>query len=63
MKYETAWYCVECDHELTNHERMYSYGRCPYCGYKSLFACTIVETYEAKRGSIKEKRSWWQFWK
>lgn len=59
MKYKTIWFCIECDHKLTDHERMYSHGRCPYCGFKHKDACTIVKTREeAKR--IEEKK-WYQF--
>ena len=61
-RYYNAWFCVECDAELTSGQRMYSDGRCPECGFKHKSAGTIVQTYEKgfRYKTIKSKH-WWQF--
>lgn len=46
----TDWYngykCKKCDEILTYHQKMYSNGRCPSCGFKFSNAVTIVTTIE-----------------
>ena len=44
--FATQFFCVECNKELTTDQRMYSFGRCPFCGYKDKGTGTIVETNE-----------------
>jgi DNA-directed RNA polymerase subunit RPC12/RpoP len=50
----TRWYaiyrCVDCNKLLSDHERMYSDGVCPYCGFRGENAATIVDT---KNGSAR----------
>ena len=60
-RYHNAHFCVNCDEELSSFERMYSDGRCPYCGFKHPSSCTIVRT---KEGFYYYERvaPWWKFW-
>ena len=58
---KTAFFCVNCNGEITNCQRMYSHGRCPLCGYKDLSAGTIVHVAE-KGYRLKRQVSWWKFW-
>lgn len=44
--YKTLFFCINCNEELTYKQKMYSYGRCPKCGFKDKNAATIVQTYE-----------------
>ena len=60
-KWFTAWFCNDCDHRLSNHEKMYSHGRCPYCGEKGPGACTIVNTY-SKAVRFCRTRPIWKIW-
>lgn len=60
--YLTAWFCKNCDHEMTFSVKMGSYGRCPYCGNKGINACTIIDTYE-KAYKLKKINPIWMFWK
>lgn len=59
------WYnvesCKHCDKVLTNTEKMYSNGRCPYCGVKGGSAGTIVNTNEHAARSVYEKGYWLGF--
>jgi predicted RNA-binding Zn-ribbon protein involved in translation (DUF1610 family) len=57
----TAWFCFDCNAELSWNTVMYSYGRCPHCGEKSGYGATIVNTRE--RAYYKERIApWWKFW-
>lgn len=61
MSYKTAWFCVNCDREMSYHAVMYSHGRCSMCGFKGEDAATIVETYEKAYKIIKEPSGkWWK---
>lgn len=33
MPWVTIYYCTSCNEELTNRERLYSHGTCPFCGH------------------------------
>lgn len=44
--WQTGFLCIKCNEELSNLQRLHSHGRCPYCGYKDEYACTIVATKE-----------------
>lgn len=59
--WRTAYYCAECDGELTRHQKMYSDGRCPLCGHKGKYAGTIVNTTE-KAYRLVRVAPWWKFW-
>ena len=61
MKWKTEYKCISCDNVLTFHEKMNNFGRCPYCGFKDSFACTIVKTSERGYCMIRTG-SWWKFW-
>ena len=49
MPYINVYSCVNCNKELSNHQLMYSDGRCPLCGHKAVSACTIVKCNESFR--------------
>lgn len=59
MTWKTEFYCVFCNHIISWRERMYSYGRCPYCGKKHENACTVMETYEK---AYRWKKVGWFKW-
>ena len=61
--YYNAYFCIKCDNELTWKQRMYSYGRCPYCGYKEPSAGTIVSCYERGYKWVRNNVPWYKFWK
>jgi len=62
VTYKTAWFCSGCDGELSDRQRMYSYGRCPLCGFKDGRSVTIVKTTE-KAYRLERLHPWWKFWK
>lgn len=41
-----AYYCSECHHILSDVDRIYSNGRCPYCETKKRGAGSIVSSYQ-----------------
>lgn len=62
-RWKTAWFCVSCKERLTEHDRYYSHGRCPHCGYKGEHAGTIIDTFErAYRIVVIDSPPWWKFW-
>ena len=54
-------HCVKCDQEMSDSTKMYSSGRCPYCGHKGRNAVTIVDTYERAYRNLYMKPLW-MFW-
>ena len=62
-RYFNAYFCFYCDKLLTEMERLYSKGRCPYCGRKHPSACTIVETRERAAFILyPENYAWYRPW-
>lgn len=63
---ESNWYgidvCVECDKKLSDRQRGYSGGICPFCGHNSYGTFCITNTVIAKEIKHNNKK-WWQFWK
>ena len=57
--WKTAYFCVNCDKEISHHSVMYNHGRCPLCDFKHPTACTIVETYTKPKIWVKHKSTWW----
>ena len=57
--YKTAWFCSSCEGELTDTQRMYSYGRCPLCGHKHERACTIVHTTDRAYKEVEVPSGEW----
>lgn len=57
------WYgidvCVKCHKELTDNQRYYSKGICPFCGESS--NSTIVDTMKVVLRKV-EHHPWWRFW-
>lgn len=60
-EWKTAFFCVACCREMTQHQKMYSLGRCPFCGYKGQNAGTIVDTTEKAKRFVRTA-PWWKFW-
>jgi len=60
IKFQIAYFCVECEHELSDKERSYSKGVCPYCGH--IEPGTICATTEKARQFIRYRKPWWMFW-
>ena len=58
--WRTAWFCVSCNGELTDHQRRYSNARCPLCGHKAEGAITFVRTTERAYRVSRDPR-WWKF--
>ena len=58
--FKTAFFCINCDGEVSHYTKMYSHGRCPLCGYKDPDAATIIKTTEKAYRMIR--RPWWKFW-
>ena len=59
--WHTAWFCADCNDELSWHQKMYSNGRCPHCGEKGAWAYTVVATTE--RAYYNERIApWWKVW-
>ena len=61
--YYNAYFCVECDKELSWHKMMNSYGRCPHCGFKSPLSATVVKCNERGYEFVRNNVSWFKFWK
>jgi len=57
----TIFFCVSCNASLTNDQRMYSEGTCPFCGYRGPTADTIVESYPRAYEKVRIA-PWWKFW-
>jgi DNA-directed RNA polymerase subunit RPC12/RpoP len=47
MSYEAYYVCAKCKKELTDHQRSYSSGVCPYCGHVK--PGTFCEVYKKSR--------------
>jgi DNA-directed RNA polymerase subunit RPC12/RpoP len=60
MSWITAWFCVNCDAEVSWETKMGSHGRCPHCGFKGDGAVSIMKTREEAREV--EDVPWWRFW-
>ena len=58
----TVRLCAACDGQLSYHDVMYSFGRCPLCGYKDPRAITVVKTRE-RAFRLVSTGPWWQFWR
>jgi DNA-directed RNA polymerase subunit RPC12/RpoP len=59
--YNTAWFCVSCDAEMSYYTKLHSHGRCFHCGHKSLSSGTIVDTYERGwRKTHTPSGKWWK---
>lgn len=60
----SEWYniyvCNECDKRISYHQKMYSSGICPHCGYDS--KSTVNQTKNVVVRQITHHK-WWQFWK
>jgi len=52
--WKTAYFCKFCHCEVNYYTKMYSDGRCPWCGEKAETAITIIKTYEKPFRWIKE---------
>ena len=61
MAWLTEFRCAKCSTVLNTHIRMYSNGRCPYCGHKGKHAGTIIDCTEHAYRLISRGK-WWQFW-
>lgn len=63
--YRTAYFCVNCDGEMSDDTRRYNNGRCPLCGFKHPHARTFVACYERGYRLVPSEAapSWWEFWK
>lgn len=46
--------CIRCGDEMSNHQRMYSNGICPYCGLDDL--STICNTYNQIQRQVYYKK-------
>jgi len=60
--WKTAYFCIECNHELSYGQKMGSHGRCPYCGHKGMSSGTIVDVVE-KGYKLERINPVWKFWK
>jgi DNA-directed RNA polymerase subunit RPC12/RpoP len=60
-KWRTEYRCVSCQHRVSHHEKMYSHGRCPYCGFKGAHAGSIMYVTEHAYRLVRYGK-WWQFW-
>lgn len=62
---KSLWYtefrCESCEEVVTQHTKMYSNGRCPYCGVKGEGASTIINTTEHAFRYVYKKH-WMAFW-
>ena len=59
VRFGAVHVCLKCEVRLSNHDRMYSHGVCPYCGYSSdsnICDCT-------KRVVKLPEKKWYQFWR
>ena len=55
----TAWFCLQCEKELTSDQVYHSSGRCPLCGLKHKQASSIVYTYELGYEEVKVPSGKW----
>ena len=57
-----AEFCIACDKFLTEHQVMYSAGRCPLCGHKEPWTGTVVDTRERAVRHVYRRGPWyWPF--
>ena len=60
-EWTTAYFCVACMAELSYSKKMYSFGRCPFCGHKGKHAGSVVDTHECPTRFVTTA-PWWKFW-
>ena len=61
---ESNWYgipvCTECNKRLSDSQKMYSSGICPYCGHNSNGTVCDTNMVTLKKIIL---HPWWRFWK
>ncbi len=57
MKLRTAYFCKQCNEEVDVEKLSLKLATCPWCGYNSKWASTIIYEWkvEAQRGTPSEK--------
>jgi len=60
-EWQTAFFCVSCEREMSHDIKMYNHGRCPHCGYKHPSASTIVATVDRGYMMMRNDTPWWKF--
>lgn len=53
--------CKNCKGEMTEHQRKWSFGVCPYCAYCD--GSTVCDTDTVAMKWVPVERAWWQLWK
>ena len=50
--WHTAYFCINCDKELSSDDRFEHKGRCPKCGFKDPSTRTITKCAELRRREV-----------
>ena len=61
-KWQNAHFCVHCNKELTQTQRLYSNGTCPLCNYKDWQAISVVRCIKTQRRWVQYRIPFWNFW-
>ena len=65
VEYYSLFECVNCAATLTHYDRMYSHGRCRYCGHKNKSAGNVGTIVITREVCIRRTRinPWWKVWR